>query len=177
MALTLEPEGMARHQGVVPAEGASLAEALERYFARSEQLPTRFWLAADAESAAGLMLQAMPKGEPPDPDRWRRVEALAATVRGDELLRLDAGALLRRLFHEEPLRLFDPTPVAFRCGCSRERVAELMRGLGRAEVEGVLAAEGEVVAECAFCGRRHRLDAVDVEAVLSGAAPPPGGAH
>ncbi|HXQ30561.1 MAG TPA: Hsp33 family molecular chaperone HslO, partial [Steroidobacteraceae bacterium] len=42
-----------RYQGIVPVTGARLADCFEDYFARSEQLPTRLWLAATPERAAG----------------------------------------------------------------------------------------------------------------------------
>lgn len=50
----------APYQGIVPFEGDTLAELLENYMARSEQIPTRLWLAADEESAFGLLLQRLP---------------------------------------------------------------------------------------------------------------------
>jgi molecular chaperone Hsp33 len=86
--------------------------------AHSEQLPTRLWLAVDGARAVGLMLQRLP-GTSPDADGWDRTVALADTVEQHELLSLPVRDLLRRLFHEEDVRLFEPDPVAFRCGCSR----------------------------------------------------------
>lgn len=50
----------APYQGIVPFEGDTVAELLENYMARSEQVPTRLWLAADDEQAFGLLLQRMP---------------------------------------------------------------------------------------------------------------------
>ena len=38
------------------------------------------------------------------------------------------------------MRLFEPSPVYFRCRCSRERVAGMLQGLGEAETRAVLAA-------------------------------------
>ena len=139
-----------RYQGVVPLLGEGLSAGLEEYFVRSEQLPTRLWLAADGEGAAGLLLQQLPTGSSAsteeDPavraaaqDLWERVGALAATITPAELLRLPVEELLHRLFHEENVRLFAGSPVSFRCACSRERTAALLRALGRAEVEDIIA--------------------------------------
>ncbi|HSP00560.1 MAG TPA: Hsp33 family molecular chaperone HslO, partial [Thioalkalivibrio sp.] len=144
MVMTIDPgEGRERYQGIVPLEGASLAEALEGYFTRSEQLPTRLWLAADGQRAAGLLLQTLP-GEERDPDAFNRAVTLANTVKDEELLQLPVETLLHRLYHEEDVRLLDGSPVSFRCGCSRERVADMLRNLGRVEVDSILEDEGQV---------------------------------
>jgi len=64
---------------------------------------------------------------------------LAATLTRAELLELPARDILRRLFHDEDLRLFETMPVRFACRCSRERVAGLIRMLGADEVRQALA--------------------------------------
>jgi molecular chaperone Hsp33 len=167
--LTATAPGGERYQGVVPLEGAILGDALERYFEQSEQLPTRVWLAAGPQRAAGLLLQAVPGGDPSG-EGWARATALAATLSSAELLGLPTETLLHRLFHEERVRLFDAETVAFRCGCSRERIEGLLRSLGRDEVESIVAEQGAVEITCEFCNRRYRLDAVDAAMLFSGTA-------
>jgi molecular chaperone Hsp33 len=169
VVLTATAPGGERYQGVVPLEGAILGDALERYFAQSEQLPTRVWLAAGPQRAAGLMLQAVPGGDPRG-EGWARATTLAATLTPEELLGLPAEKLLHRLFHEERVRLFDAEPVAFRCGCSRERIDGLLRSLGREEVASIVAEQGAVEVTCEFCNRRYRLDAVDAAMLFGGTA-------
>ncbi|WP_018232610.1 Hsp33 family molecular chaperone HslO [Thioalkalivibrio thiocyanodenitrificans] len=174
MVITIDPgEGRERYQGVVPLEGSSLSEALEGYFTRSEQLPTRLWLAADGQRAAGLLLQALP-GEQRDPDAFDRAVILADTVADEELLEWPVETLLHRLYHEEDVRLLEGGPVSFRCGCSRERVADMLRNLGRAEVEGILADDGVVEVHCEFCNAGYRFDAVDAEQLFAEGEQPPG---
>lgn len=165
LVLTASAPGGERYQGVVPLEGASLAAALEAYFAQSEQLPTRLWLAADGRRATGLLLQRLPAAVRDD-DTWPRVEMLAGTLRDEELLQLDIEPLLYRLFHEERVRLFDAELVSFRCGCSRERIDGLLRSLGREEVDSVLAEQGVVEVTCEFCNRVYRIDSVDAAALF-----------
>jgi len=167
-----------RYQGVVPLTGTRLADCFEDYFARSEQLPTRLWLAAGAERAAGLLLQRLPSGAAASAEElehasaegdedWNRVRLLAATLTGDELLELAPQQLLRRLFHEEDLRLFEPDPVYFQCTCSRERVSGILRSLGQGEVRELLAERGSVEVRCEFCNRAWQYDAVDVEVLFA----------
>ncbi|MGH8320636.1 MAG: Hsp33 family molecular chaperone HslO [Gammaproteobacteria bacterium] len=173
LVLTIEPSGQGeRYQSIVPLEGETLAACLESYFQRSEQLPTRLWLATDDDSAAGLLLQVMPQRER-DPDAWQHVTVLADTVTDAELKTLSAEHLLHRLYHEDDLRLFETAPVSFRCQCSRERIEATLRGLGAEEVRGILSEQGKVHVDCEFCGRGYDLDSVDIEALFTAAAQQP----
>jgi molecular chaperone Hsp33 len=174
VTVTIEnPERTSRYQGVVPLVGAGFADCLQHYFERSEQLPTRLWLAATPERAAGLLLQRLPSGASASAEEdelvaaegdedWNRVLHLASTVTTDELVRLPGSELLRRLFHEEDVRMFDTGPVFFQCTCSRERVGGILRSLGEREVQSVLEEQGRVEVRCEFCNRAYRFDAVDV---------------
>jgi molecular chaperone Hsp33 len=161
-------DGVAPYQGVVSLEGESLAACLERYFAVSEQLPSLLVLAADADRAAGLLLQKLPapgaQGEAAAAgvqDLWEEATALLGTLGAEELLATEPELLLQRLFGAHDLRLFEAEPVAFACRCDRERVMSLLRGLGREEVESILAEQGAVTVTCEFCQRPYRFDAVD----------------
>ena len=76
---------------------------------------------------------------------------------------LSDAEILRRLFNEDDVRLFEPAPAYFRCRCSRERVAGMLRALGEAESRSVIAERGAVEVSCDFCNRTYVFDAVDVE--------------
>lgn len=166
--ITLDPKnGGETYQGVVAVNEPSVAAALEHYMQQSEQIDTRLWLACDRGRATGLMIQRMPGVPSHDADAWPRAEALAATIRPDELLGLDSRTIIRRLFHEEDIRLFDPEVVTFRCNCSRDRVANMLRMLGTDEVRSVVAERGEVEVSCDFCGRRYVFDRVDAEQLFA----------
>lgn len=193
LTVTVENEGAAnRYQGVVPLAGASMSACLREYFESSEQLPTRLWLHADAENVSGLLLQRLPVTSKPTgvvesgagvvaedelEDAWRRVQLVADTVTGAELAELDDQKLLRRLFSEDDVRMFESTPVFFRCRCSRERVENMLRALGRGEVDSMVEEFGQVEVRCEFCSRAYRLDAVDCAALFAGPGPAATGVH
>lgn len=166
--ITIDPKkGRQTYQGIVGLEGGSVAEVLENYMQRSEQLDTRIWLASDASGAAGMLLQKMPDGVDADTDAWNRAIHLGATVTGQELLDLSAREVIHRLFHQEDIRLFDSTPVHFGCTCSRERVAATLRMLGHGEVRSLLKETGYIEADCEFCNRHYVFDAVDSEQIFA----------
>ena len=183
-AITLDPQdrlpGQQPYQGVVPLHGDQreplqlLSQVLEHYMLQSEQLDTRMVLAANDQMAAGLLIQRLPtEGEGNLAQRRReddiglsegfnRIAHLAATLTSEELLSLDADTVLRRLFWEEPMVRFEPAVPRFSCTCSRERVTHMLLGLGRPEVDSILAEQGLVDIGCDFCGQHYRFDAVDV---------------
>ncbi|UCH52786.1 MAG: Hsp33 family molecular chaperone HslO [Pseudomonadota bacterium] len=169
LVITIEPDKGERYQGVVELDGEMIADVLEHYFARSEQLATRLWLAADDTQAAGMLLQRLPRDEHHDPDTWDRAVHLGATITRDELLTLPVPTILRRLYHEEDIRLFSGRPVSFRCSCSRPRVESVLRMLGHEEVSGILAERGKVEVDCEFCGSHYELDRVDAEQLFAAA--------
>lgn len=173
MIITIEAKKQAEpYQGIVPLEGECLAEALENYFKTSEQLPTRLYLAVSETSASGLLVQKLPTGEATshDIDGWQRSTILCSTLSDHELCTDDSHTLLHRVFHEEQVRLFDPTDVRFHCSCSKERTDAMLIGLGRAEVDDIVEEQGKVEITCEFCDAAYNYDAVDVGALFAVAA-------
>jgi molecular chaperone Hsp33 len=169
-AITLDPAnkmpGQRAYQGIVALEGESVATVIENYMMRSEQLDTRLWLAADDKVARGLLLQKLPddggKTTPlADTDVWNRTVTLASTLNQQELLGTDIMTLLQRLYWEETVRVFDPRHPVFHCGCSREKVGNMLKMLGREEIDSALADLGKLDINCDFCGQDYLFDPVD----------------
>lgn len=161
MSLDL-PEAKVPFQSIVPLQGESVAAVFEHYLTQSEQQPSRLFLAADEHAAAGLFLQKLPGADTRDADGWQRAQILAETVRPEELLGLPADTLLTRLFQEEDVRLFPPTPVVHYCPEDWDKVRATLRALGRAEVDAILAEHGVIVVQDEICNREYHFDADDV---------------
>lgn len=174
--ITLDPgEGKKPYQGIVAVEGDTVAAVLEHYMERSEQLDTRLFLAADEWSAAGMLLQKLPGVRESDRDAWDRAVHLGGTLTAQELLGLPAGDIIRRLYHEEDVRVFDPVPVVFRCSCSHERVSAMLRMLGREEVQAALDEQGKIDVQCEFCNQHYGFDEIDVtQLFVAGTVAPSG---
>jgi molecular chaperone Hsp33 len=166
--ITLAPgEGKQTYQGIVEIDPSGVAASLEHYMQTSEQLDTRLWLAAGESHAAGLLLQKLPAQDDPIDDSWNRATQLAATVTAPELLELPARTLLRRLYHQEDIRLFEPRPVSFRCSCTSARVDSMLRMLGHAEVRSILDERDTIEVKCEFCNRAYHYDSVDAEQLFA----------
>jgi molecular chaperone Hsp33 len=177
-----------RYQGVVPLEGATLADCAHTYFRQSEQLPTGIKLAARRTvtdgtphwRAAALMVQQMPEFDAGriDVDReqreddWRRAVILMASATEAEILDpgLPAETLLYRLFHQEKARLFERRPFLARCRCSRQRIDRVLRSIKRAELDDLRDASGKVAVKCEFCSTEYAYDDRDLDRIYASAA-------
>ncbi|GAB7528635.1 Hsp33 family molecular chaperone HslO [Pseudomonas sp. 3A(2025)] len=173
LALTIDPRQGKRYQGIVDLDGADLSESLSNYFVMSEQLGTRFWLKADGQRARGLLLQQLPVARIPDADEraasWEHVVTLADTLSTEELLSLDNETLLHRLYHQDPVRLFDIQPICFRCSCSRERSGNALVSLGLEDAQQLVAEHGGAVeVDCQFCNERYLFDSTDITQLFAG---------
>jgi molecular chaperone Hsp33 len=177
--ITIEPKRtenfqgkLERYQGIVPMEGEKLAECLEAYFTQSEQLATRLWLCANENAASGLLIQALPQQLKIDIEdnqaHWETITTLATTISDEELLHLPHETILHRLFHEQPLRVFDPKSLNFSCSCSRERSAGALLSIGKDEVEALLIEKGSIDIDCQFCNQHYHFSATEVRELLGG---------
>lgn len=182
MVITLDPkDGQQIYQGIVPLEGDSLASMLENYMLRSEQIDTKIWLHCDGQSAAGMLLQKLPdvtnqaemsaeKSEQ-NVQTWQHVSMLADTLTADELIQLDVQTLLKRLFHQENVRLFTAIDTTFFCGCSREAVGRMLKMLGADEIRSILEEQERIEVHCDFCNKLYQFDKVDAtQLILENAA-------
>lgn len=158
-------------QSHVPLVGQSLAEAFAHYLVQSEQQPTELFLAANGEQAAGLFLQKMPGADDADEDGWNRLCHLFGTLTEEELLSLDPGDLLTRLFPEELISLAPGQAVHHAGERNWDKVRDMLRSLGQPEVESILKEHGVVVINDDLSNQEYRFSAEDIAALF---APPAG---
>ena len=147
------------YQSLVPLEGETLEEIFEHYLSQSEQTTAFLRLRADGGALCGLLLEKLPQAEARDPDGWNRVTHLASTLTLDETRGVQPYDLLTRVFPEELMRVFRLYAVEYHCPYDESKVKEMLRGLGREEVEAILAEQGEVVIRNEMCNHEYRFDA------------------
>jgi molecular chaperone Hsp33 len=161
-----------RYQGIVPLEGATLAESCQAYFAQSEQIPTLLRVGVRCEGgrcvAGGLLIQHLAEGEEGrarlhvrmDHPEWEHVAALAGTTRHDELVdpALSMEALVWRLFHDErEVRIAAGAPVTRGCRCSPEHYRQVLGQFPEEDREEMRDEDGTVSVDCAFCSKVFRI--------------------
>jgi len=175
-----------RYQGIVELQGATLAQCVHHYFRQSEQVEAGLKVAvARVRDPAGtlrwragsLMIERLPVEEgtfqrDSADDDWRHAMILMSSCTSRELIdpNLSPHQLLFRLFHEEGVRAYKPRPLAARCRCSRERVANMLRALGPDDLD-YLKVDGRVLVTCEFCSASYPFADEDIAALKLGAEP------
>jgi molecular chaperone Hsp33 len=151
-------------QGIVAIEGESLSDMAEHYFDTSEQLACQVHLAADETDAgwraSALVLERIAGAGGIDPalslaaqeESWRTAVILADTITDTELLNdeLLPERILYRLFHGEGVAVDRPRTLAYGCRCSRARLADILEGFPRDDLDH-MAIDGDIVMTCEFC--------------------------
>ena len=186
LAFTVDQgESTQRYQGVVPLEGATLADCAHTYFRQSEQLPTGIKIVARRDErdgtahwrAAALTVQQMPEFDAgrvdvdseQREDDWRKAVILMASATEKEMLdpALPGKTLLFRLFHAEGARLFERRPFEARCRCSRERIDRVLKSIKREELADLRDPRGLVSVKCEFCSTEYNYDEGDLDQVYA----------
>lgn len=174
--LILDPQnrkpGQQTYQGIVPLTGTGVSESLESYMQNSEQLNTRLILHADDQSAAGIMLQEMPKDggieiSEIDPNGWETLQALGATATEEELLQLDLKTSLYRLFSDMNPEILATRRPHFSCSCSRNKVERMLISLGQNEVQETLKEQNVISVQCDFCNAEYAFGKTDCDALFN----------
>jgi molecular chaperone Hsp33 len=103
--------------------------------------------------------------EVPEDERWVRARVLAETVEDHELLDplLAPERLLYRLFHEDGVTVYPPIQLERRCGCTRERVADMLRSFSEADRRHMVQ-QGRIGVTCQFCSARYEFSPDEVAA-------------
>ncbi|GAA5216537.1 Hsp33 family molecular chaperone HslO [Corallincola platygyrae] len=165
MVITIAPDEGERYQGVVALD-SSLSATIENYFAQSEQLATQVRLFASEAQCAGMLLQVLPVAEQAK-EQFEHLAQLTGTISAEELFTLSAQEVLHRLYHQEEVRLFDPQPVKFHCGCSRERTASALKTMPKAELDALIDELGKIEIVCEYCRDKQYFDAIDIDALFT----------
>jgi molecular chaperone Hsp33 len=164
-----------RYQGIVPLDGASLAEAAENYFVQSEQIPTlvRLGIARRGDGShvsGGLFLQHLPEGDDArdrlhtrlDHPEWEHVAALGGTMGVDELAdaTIPLEILVWRLFNEEDeVRVQGGVTLSRGCRCSPDYIAQVLAKFPAEDRAAMADESGFITVDCAFCARKFPVPA------------------
>ncbi|RUR13803.1 Hsp33 family molecular chaperone HslO [Legionella sp. km772] len=164
MGLTINQSNQTQnYQSLVPLQSTSMSENLMNYFAQSEQIATRVWLAVNEDKAAGMLLQLMPGQDTQQREQfWEYAVQLGQTVSEEELLDLDNETLLYRLYNETDLRLFEPRTTQFQCRCSPDKMKQVITILGEQEAQDLIKEKGLIDINCDFCNQHYSFDSIDV---------------
>lgn len=149
-----------------------IAEDLTYYLTNSEQVPSAVALGvvvtpeAKVAVAGGFLVQAMPGC--PEGYLDKVEEKIAQVSRVTQLLSdlKDPAAVVAWLLEGLDPQLFEPIPVAYKCRCSRERMAQALVSLGRDDLNHLLADPEGIETVCHFCNEKYHFAKEDIQAII-----------
>jgi molecular chaperone Hsp33 len=162
------------YRGMVQLVSSEIGEDLAYYFVTSEQIPSCVALGVELDgefqvaAAGGFILQLLPDG---DPALVEQLEArLARLPPTTSLLRrgVAPAAILEQLLEGIPVTHLGQIPLSFTCTCSREQTAGVLKVLGTAELDELLADPGEATVTCEFCKEVYRFERAELETIRAG---------
>ncbi len=180
LAITIDQgEFTERYQGIVELRGDTLTDCILHYFRQSDQVDSGLKVAvahtpSDGWRAGAFAVQRLPEEAPAvgstEEDGWRRAMILMGSCSDAELVDGDLPVydLLYRLFHEDGVRVFEPSDVRVGCRCSEDRLARALRSIPRAELDQVQV-DGEMRISCDFCNKTYRYTQADLDRLYADA--------
>ncbi len=137
-----------------------IAEDLTAYLLESEQVPSACALGVlvdrdrSIRAAGGFIVQLMPGADDSLIEKLEEniflMDQLTTVLDED-----GAEALFDQVLRGMDYTLLETSPVEYRCGCSRRRVAEALRCLSDDELRDIRADGKDIEVGCDFCGTSY----------------------
>lgn len=158
--------------GSVELVSGEIAEDMAHYLTISEQTPSAVALGVlvdtdnSVSAAGGLLLQLFPNA---DEEVLQNLEKnLAEFPHLSSLIKEGKTPedIINLVTKGLDIKILESSPVCFRCNCSRERLEDLLIGIGQEEVSAMLEEQGGAEINCHFCAQQYRFDAGDLQRIL-----------
>lgn len=158
--------------GQVALVSGELGEDFTYYLAQSEQIPSAVGLSVFVNNdntidvAGGFLIQVMPEASDEEIDQLeKRIQDMPLV---SELLRQKKSPedILQQLFPDETVKIVDRMPVSFKCDCSKERFAELLASIPRADMEAMINEDHHAQVVCHFCGNKYEYSDAELKKIL-----------
>lgn len=159
------------YRGSVELVSGELAEDFACYFTVSEQTPSAVAAGVlvqpdnSVSHAGGFIVQMLPGARD---ETIERVETGVRQVGSvtDQLLKGKSPEDILEIVLGEPVNVQEELLLSFRCRCSRERIENMLKALGRDEIQSLLEEQGEARVQCHFCNETYTLSRDELKALL-----------
>ena len=158
--------------GTVQLLGGEIAEDVAAYFVESEQVPTVCALGVllnrdqTVDVAGGYLLQLLPGAPDNLIDELEASVAKAGNVSAMMKEGLSPQDIIQRLLGEENVEILETTPIAYKCYCSRERVASTIVSLGAKEMQDIIHEGQDIHVDCQFCDTIYTFTPAEIQELL-----------
>lgn len=149
-----------------------IAEDLTYYFAKSEQIPTAVGLGVlmnkenTVRQAGGFIIQLMPFADDSVIDELeRRINEISSVT---SMLEegLSPEGILKKILEPFGVEFTDTIPTAYKCNCSRKRVAKALISVGRKELQDMIDEGKDITLNCHFCNTDYTFSVEEVKSLI-----------
>lgn len=160
------------YNGQTELVSGEIAEDITNYFATSEQIPTVCSLGVLVDTdcsvkvAGGFIIQLLPFA---DPDVISKLEDNLKTLEPVTTM-LDNGLsqmdMLKKALNGFELEVLNEYDVQYKCSCSKERVDNALRSMGKTELQKMLDEQGHAEVKCHFCNTTYNYNKDDIKQLI-----------
>ncbi len=158
--------------GSIELVSGEIGEDVARYLLTSEQTPSAVALGVlvgpdcQVKASGGIIIQSLPDASEETllhmEKSLKGMEPVSSLVsRGmspEEIVARAVGGL--------EVRFLEKIPVKFKCGCSKDRVKDILAALGKEEIERIYQEQEKAEVRCHFCGELYNFGAPELEMVI-----------
>jgi molecular chaperone Hsp33 len=162
------------YHGSVPLVSGEIGEDLASYLVSSQQVPSVVALGVLVSpdervlAAGGLIVQVLPGADEGVTGYLDSRARLLPTVTSLISSGRTPEEIVEEALGDLPSRVVARHPVRFRCGCTAQKVRDVLMALGEREMRALLEERGSIEVRCNFCGRRYELGEAEMNTIFNG---------
>jgi len=159
--------------GQVPLQTGEIGDDFTYYFTQSEQTPSAVGLGVlvspenEVLAAGGFIIQIMPNATE---ETIVALETALKTIKPVSDM-IDQGMspedMIAALVGSDDFKVLETVPLAFVCGCDKEKFIPGLVSLGSTELDEMIKQDEGAEAVCHFCRQRYQFSASELEALKS----------
>lgn len=160
------------YNGAVRLVSGEIAEDIAAYYAKSEQIPTVCALGVlvnpdlTVKCAGGYLVQLLPAATDTEIDKIERSISDIPSVTQMIESGMDCMDIAKRVMSGFEIEQLDECSPQYKCNCSRERTASILKTLGNDELNDMIAAGETVKVNCHFCGSVYEFTVDELRSFL-----------
>lgn len=160
------------YNGAVKLVSGEIAEDIAAYYARSEQIPTVCALGVlvnpdlTVKCAGGYLVQLLPAAGDNEIEKIERSISDIPSVTQMLESGMDCMDIAKRVMSGFEIEQLDECTPQYKCNCSRERTASILKTLGNDELNDMIAAGETVKVNCHFCGNVYEFSVDELRSFL-----------
>lgn len=165
--------GLREHfSGQTPIVSGELGEDFTYYFATSEQTNSSVGVGVLVNpdksilASGGFIIQLLPGATEETissiEKRLQTIEPISKLVQKG----LTPEEILEEVLGEGNVKVLDKMPISFYCPCSKERIENAIKSLGKEEIEDMIEKDGKAEAQCHFCNEKYHISKEELISLL-----------